>query len=169
MKMASVFKLQLLHFWGQLFKINFMMKLNWGYKILIVYGLFVVGMLFLVFKSNQQKFDLVQKDYYADELKYQEVIDASQKAKDIGGALITVKKVGYLNVGLPVGFKNKEVKGVAHLYYAADEKKDITKTFETRNGEFTMELLTNMNGAYALKLNIEMNGEQYYYEQKIIF
>lgn len=145
------------------------MKFNWGYKILVVYGLFVLGILFLVFKSNQQQFDLVQKDYYADELKYQDVIDASQKAKDFGGELIVVKKGGYLNVVLPVGFKNKAVKGVAHLYYAADEKKDITKKFETSNGEFSMELLTIMSGAYALKLNIVLNGEQYYYEQKIFF
>ena len=65
------------------------MKFNWGYKILLVYGLFVIGIMFLVFKSTQQKYDLVQKDYYADELKYQNVIDASQKAKDLGGELKT--------------------------------------------------------------------------------
>ena len=49
---------------------------------MIVYSFFVVGMLFLVIKSTMQKFELVQPDYYADELKYQTVIDASQRAKN---------------------------------------------------------------------------------------
>ena len=145
------------------------MKFNWGYKILIVYGLFVVGMMFLVYLSTQQKFELVQKDYYADELKYQNVIDASQKAKDLGGELLTVIKGGYLIVSLPNGFKNASVKGKAHLYYAADEKRDISKSFTTDNGVLNMELFRTMNGAYTLKLNVEMNSELYYYEQKVIF
>jgi hypothetical protein len=145
------------------------MKFNWGYKILIVYGLFVVGMMFLVYLSTQQKFELVQKDYYADELKYQNVIDASQKAKDLGGELLTVIKGGYLIVSLPNGFKNASVKGKAHLYYAADEKRDISKSFTTDNGVLNMELFRTMTGAYTLKLNVEMNGELYYYEQKVIF
>jgi len=145
------------------------MKFNWGYKILLVYGLFVAGIMFLVYKSTQQKFDLVQKDYYADELKYQNVINASQKAKDLGGELKTIRKGGHLIVELPAGMHQSTVKGTAHLYYAADEQKDISKDFVSTNGEFDMELLTMMSGAYTLKLNIEMNGEQYYYEQKIFF
>ena len=51
------------------------MKLSWGYKITLVYIAFVAGMGFLVFKASSQKFDLVTKDYYEQELKYQQVID----------------------------------------------------------------------------------------------
>ncbi len=145
------------------------MKFNWGYKILLVYALFIVGIMFLAYKSTQQKFELVQKDYYADELKYQNVIDASQKAKDLGGELKTVRKGGNLIVVLPDGFKHALVKGTAHLYYAADEKRDISKSFEASNGEFNIALLTIMNGAYTLKLDVEMDGVRYYYEQKLFF
>ena len=145
------------------------MKFNWGNKILLMYALFVVGIMFMVYKSNQQKFDLVQKDYYADELKFQNVINASQKAKELGGELKTIRKGGHLIVELPAGFHQTTVKGTAHLYYAADEKRDISKEFVATAGEFDMELLTMMSGAYTLKLNVEMKGEQYYYEQKIFF
>ena len=68
------------------------MKLNWGHGIIIVYVIFVGGILLLSFKSAQQKFDLVQTDYYGAELKYQEVIEASKRAKAIGGELQLVKK-----------------------------------------------------------------------------
>jgi hypothetical protein len=145
------------------------MKFNWGYKILLVYALFVIGIMFLVFKSTQQKYDLVQKDYYADELKYQQVIDASQKAKDLGGEIRVERRGGYLIVSLPEAFHKTTVKGTAHLYYAADDKRDISKEFVSANGEFYMELLTIMGGAYTLKLNVEKDGVAYYYEHKLFF
>ena len=46
--------------------------MNWGYKILTVYIIFIAGILFLVFKSSNQNQDLVTKDYYEQELKYQQ-------------------------------------------------------------------------------------------------
>ena len=143
------------------------MKVNWGYKIMFVYLFFVAGIVFLAVKSSMQKFELVQPDYYADELKYQSVIDATQRAKEIGGALIIKQELGKLMVKLPSGFTNTTVKGKAHLYYAADITKDITKNFEISNGELMIELVSTTKGNFTLKLDLERNGVTYYYEQKI--
>lgn len=143
------------------------MKLNWGYKIMFVYLFFVVGIVFLAVKSSMQKFELVQPDYYADELKYQTVIDATLRAKEMGGKLAIKQEAGKLIVKLPEGFISTSVKGKAHLYYAADITKDITKNFETSNGELKIELVSTTKGNYTLKLDLERNGVTYYYEQKI--
>jgi hypothetical protein len=70
---------------------------------------------------------------------------------------------------LPEAFHKTTVKGTAHLYYAADDKRDISKEFVSANGEFYMELLTIMGGAYTLKLNVEKDGVAYYYEHKLFF
>jgi hypothetical protein len=134
---------------------------------MLVYLFFVAGIIFLAIKSSMQKFELVQPDYYADELKYQSVIDATQRAKEIGGALIIKQELGKLMVKLPSSFTNTTIKGKAHLYYAADIKKDITKNFETSNGELMIELVSTTKGNYTLKLDLERNGVTYYYEQKI--
>lgn len=143
------------------------MKIHWGYKIMIVYSFFVVGMLFLVIKSTMQKFELVQPDYYADELKYQTVIDASQRAKNFQVELNVQKQAGKLNIMLPKEFSNKKVTGKAHLYYAADIQKDIVKKFDTNNGTFTIETFSTTKGNYTLKLEVMKEGVSYYYEQKI--
>ena len=143
------------------------MKIHWGYKITIVYLFFVVGMLSLVIKSTMQKFELVQPDYYADELKYQTVIDASQRAKNFQVELNVQKQTGKLNIMLPKEFSNKRVTGKAHLYYAADIQKDIVKKFETNNGTFTIETFSTTKGNYTLKLEVMKEGVSYYYEQKI--
>ena len=143
------------------------MKIHWGYKIMIVYLFFVVGMVVLVIKSTMQKFELVQPDYYADELKYQTVIDASQRAKNFQVELNVLKQAGKLNIMLPKEFSNKRVTGKAHLYYAADIQKDIVKKFDTNNGTFTIETFSTTKGNYTLKLEVMKEGVSYYYEQKI--
>ena len=144
------------------------MKFNWGYKILIVYLAFVAGIVFLAIKASTQKFDLVQQDYYADELKYQNVIDAKSHAKLEGGDLTTTINRGHLIIQLPPSFNTVEVKGRAHLYYAADETKDLSKKFTSTNAQVDMELLTKMKGNYTLKLEVEKGGVSFYYEQKIM-
>ena len=41
--------------------------MNWGYKIIVVYAVFISGMLFLAFKSTEQNIQLVTEDYYTKE------------------------------------------------------------------------------------------------------
>lgn len=134
---------------------------------MIVYLFFVAGIVFLAVKSSMQKFELVQPDYYADELKFQSVIDATLRAKQIGGTIVINQKAGKLILQLPEGFVNTPVKGKAHLYFAADINKDLTTTFETNSGELTIVLNPSLKGNYTLKLDVEKNGVTYYYEQKI--
>lgn len=145
------------------------MKLNWGYKILIGYSIFVIGILFLGYKSTQLNFDLVEKDYYGKELKYQNVIDASGRATALGGVLITAIQEGKLIIQFPDSLKGKSVKGLAYLYYPADEQRDLKKAFTTDKGWVEIELLTKTKGNYTLKLDIEKEGQKYYFEKKIFF
>ena len=55
--------------------------MNWGYKIMIVYLVFVAGIAVMVYNSAMQNIDLVTPDYYAKELKYQEKIDETNVTK----------------------------------------------------------------------------------------
>ena len=144
------------------------MKFNWGHKILIVYLVFVGGILLLVFKSSQQKFDLVQQDYYGAELKYQEVINATKHASELGIDLGLVVRGSFLHITLPPIFQQSETKGEVHLYCIADEKGDLKKKFKSNNGEFDLELLTTMKGNYTLKLTVQNRGVNYYFEKKIL-
>ena len=59
--------------------------MSWGYKILGVYLVFVTGIVFLVIKSSNQKVDLVTKDYYEQELMYQDKINETARASKLTG------------------------------------------------------------------------------------
>ena len=77
------------------------MKLSWGYKIMFVYLAFVAGIGFLVFKASNQEFDLVTKDYYEQELKYQQVIDQSANASKLSTPVSIEKKEEQLKISFP--------------------------------------------------------------------
>ena len=59
------------------------MKISWGYKIAGAYLLFVAGIMFLVYKANNETYDLVTENYYEEELKFQNVIDKKQRASSL--------------------------------------------------------------------------------------
>jgi hypothetical protein len=144
------------------------MKFNWGHKILMVYLIFVCGILLLAYKSSQQKFDLVHQDYYGAELKYQSVINATKHASELGADLGVLVRGSYLQITLPPTFQKSETTGEAHLYCTADEKGDMTKQIKSMNGEFALEMSTTMKGNYTLKLRVQNKGVDYYFEKKIM-
>ena len=145
------------------------MKLSWGYKIMFVYIVFVAGMVFLVFKASSQKFDLVTKDYYDQELKYQQVIDQAANTSRLSTPVSIERKDGELKISFPDEMKNKKKLIDFHLYYAADAKRDFRKSFELNENVSTQALPSGMKGMYELKLSWEAEGVKYYFEQKLFF
>ena len=145
------------------------MKLSWGYKIMFVYVTFVAGMGFLVFKASSQKFDLVTTDYYAQELKYQNIIDQSANTAKLSVPLIVEKSSSELSIIFPAEMKNKKKLIDFYLYYPADAKRDFRKAINLNENEFTQPLPQAMKGMYELKLSWEVDGVKYYFEKKLFF
>ena len=145
------------------------MKLSWGYKIMFVYIAFVAGMGFLAFKASSQKFDLVTKDYYDQELKYQQVIDQAANSSKLSAPVTIERNEGELRISFPDEMKNKKKLVDFYLYYAADAKKDFRKSFELNENELVQALPVGMKGMYELKLSWEAEGVKYYFEKKLFF
>jgi len=145
------------------------MRINWGYKIAAAYLLFVAGIVFLVFKAGKQNYDLVTKNYYEEELKYQDVIDKKQNV----AALSALPEIKYTRTGItilfPKEFENKNITGEAYLYCPSDAKKDLKKNFELNKPDFRWELPGSFRGMYKLKLSWTSDGKSYYQEKKIFF
>jgi len=142
--------------------------MNWGYKILIVYGCFVVGIIFMVFKSSNQKMDLVTTDYYGKELKYQQIIDQSKRANELSEAIQYKINDNRLSIVFPKDFAGKNITGTVELYYPADENKDLKKEFSLKDSMFSMPVGTANKGLYELHISWQADGKDYYFEKKII-
>ena len=65
--------------------------MNWGYKILFVIILFVVGMVGMVIVAFKQSNEMLDTNYYERELQYQQLIDASARLNQITKAEILVE------------------------------------------------------------------------------
>ena len=72
--------------------------MTWGTKLLLVFTAFALLMSTLVYMCMKQKFELVSKDYYKDELRYQDKIDGMNNANKIGNVLIQENQE---NVSIP--------------------------------------------------------------------
>ena len=136
---------------------------------MFIYIAFVAGMGFLVFKASSQKFDLVTKDYYDQELKYQQVIDQAANTSRLSAPIAIEKNPSDLKISFPREMKNKRKLVDFYLYYAADAKKDFRRSFELNENEITQALPVGMKGMYELKLTWEADGVKYYFEQKLFF
>ena len=141
--------------------------MNWGYKILIVYGIFVAGIMFMVFRSSSQKMDLVTTDYYAKELKYQDDINAIEKANTLSEDVRYEIKDNRVVLHFPKDFSGKQITGNAVLYCPSDENKDIKQDFSLKDVPLVMQLTTHSKGQFELHISWQADGVSYYFEQKI--
>ena len=142
--------------------------MNWGYKILIIYSAFVLGIVFMVYKSSQQNTDLVTTDYYAKELKYQEKIDETSRTNALSESVKYEVGSNSLRVFFPKDFAGKKIKGSAEIYFPADEKKDSKINFSMQDSMQSISVPTTNKGLHVLQLNWQAEGISYYYEKKII-
>jgi len=142
--------------------------MNWGYKILIVYLVFVSGIMLLVFKSSSQKVDLVTTDYYAKELKYQEKIDAMKSVHQLSDTVKYAMNDGRLAIVFPKDFSGKEIDGKVLLYCPSDEDKDITHNFSVKDLQVSVPVHNAGRLEYQLQLSWQADGTSYYFEKKLI-
>lgn len=141
--------------------------MSWGYKILFVYLAFVAGIAVVVIKSSNDKIDLVTKDYYAKELKYQDRIDALKRTKALSSQLQYEVKDNKVFITLPAVFESKEVNGDILLYYAADDNKDVKKAFTSSNRTTAIDLPAAAKGSYHLQVSWVCEGYAYYFEENL--
>jgi hypothetical protein len=143
------------------------MKFNWGYRIAMVYILFVCGIMFMVLQSGRQKIDLVTEDYYEQEIRYQERIDQSGRSAALSEKLQVAISGQSLDIRFPAEFMGKKIIGKALLYYPADGSMDLTSAIATSNNGFRMELPGKRSGMHILKVTWESEGVTYYNEEEV--
>jgi hypothetical protein len=142
--------------------------MNWGYKILVVYLVFVAGIAVLVIKSSDQKIDLVTEDYYGKELQYQQRIDEIARAKSLTAQPEYLTGKSGIEIRLPADFSGKKITGSAVLYCPADETRDRTLNISQEgNASLLIPLRQNDRGSYTVQLTISCDGRQYYFEHQI--
>lgn len=142
--------------------------MNWGYKLFFTFVVFAGLMSFLVYKALHTDFQLVEKEYYKSELRYQEVIDGTNRVNALSSALIVSQDEENILLQMPVEMKNKLVEGSVWFYCAYDAARD--KKFElkpTVDGTQRISSATIIPGNYLVKIQWKLDAKNYYSEKKI--
>lgn len=144
------------------------MTFNWGHKLILVFIVFGGLMSFLVYRSVKTNFELVSKEYYKDEIEYQQVIDGTRQAGLLSSNLGIVQENDSILIRFPREMYAGVVTGKAWFYYAPDARRDRRLPIEC-NGTTGQKIpgAYFLPGRYLVKVWWEYEGQQYYSEQNI--
>lgn len=142
--------------------------MSWGNKLVGVFIVFIALIGTLVYKSINSSFDLVSKDYYKDELRYQETIDAQKSAAQFS-AIEVAQNNEAVTIQFPEEIKDKKVDGEIWFYSNADASKDIKFKIEVdTNGLMIIAKTQLIKTKYTVKINWQIATTNYYSEKSIL-
>jgi FixH len=142
--------------------------MNWGNKLLLTFLVFGAGMAYLVYRSVNTNYELVEKDYYKSEIRYQEVIDATGRVNQLSSPVTIGQSDAGIVLQLPAEMKNRDITGDILFYCAYDEKKD--KRFSLEPDAEAKQLFQSsavLPGNYTVKISWATEGKNYFTEKRL--
>lgn len=141
-------------------------KSSWPFAIALVYGLFAAGMIGVVIFAVRHPSDLVSRDYYQKEIRYQQQIDSEKRAqKDADAPTISIKGRECV-IHFP---GNPPASGTLTLYRPADAALDRTVSLALDGQQNqTLNLADAASGLWRLRMEWNRNGETYFKEQEVV-
>ena len=141
--------------------------MNWGKWIIVSFVVFIAFIATLVTVCIRQDVSLVTKDYYQDEIAYQDQLDRLNNTKELGEKpfiKVTTDKE------LEISFTkfNEIEKGKLQLFCPADEKMDRNYKIDPSEKQQQYYSLVDLpKGMYRARLQWTMHGKEYYLEEII--
>lgn len=143
--------------------------MNWGNKLVVVFIVFGAFIGYLVYQAVNTKYDLVSKEYYKDELRYQDKIDRQKNASKLSDVKIE-QDADAVTIHLPQEQKGYAVSGDLFFYCITDDRKDYHTALQidSTNQQIVMKKNNLQPGAYTVKINWQLGKEPYYFEEKLL-
>ena len=143
-----------------------MSKLNHsGNLILAGFGMAILLMSFLVYKSLQQNFELVTDNYYEKEVLFQGQLNAAENAKPYD-SLFAIKKNGdAITLSLPTQLASNLINGSVYFYCPSNRNEDRTFPLDnTANGQYNYNTTDWQKVGYKARVSFKSNGTDYFKE-----
>jgi hypothetical protein len=134
--------------------------MNWGNRLVVVFIVFGAFIGYMVYRSVTTKIDMVTKDYYNEELKYQHVIDATNNANQLEKDILVSVTGREVVIQMPM---EKNIRGNILFYCPSDAKNDVRKELSTgMNGSQAFDIALFNEGQYEVKIDWEVEGKKYF-------
>lgn len=144
-------------------------KFNWGTGIFIVIVLFVLAVIAFFIFINTLDINLVEDNYYEKELAYQERIDKIENTAGLSGEIEIRQDNGQMIIQFPDIDTLLVPTGTVWFYRPSDPKKDFTVPLQLDNSHTQVLDVSKIDpGKWTVKMEWEMGGKHYYYEETLI-
>lgn len=145
------------------------MKINWGWKLLIGYSIFVVATIGMIIFTTTINSDKVIENYYEEELQYQDKINMIKRTNDLPEIPTIILDSNYVKIQLPKFMKGNQVSGNILFYRPNSKAMDIKLPFVTDSTGLQVIPTQNLaKGKWEIELNWQLADVKYYQEKTLM-
>ncbi len=145
--------------------------MNWGHKIIVLYAVFMFGILFMVYKCTQQKVDLVTDKYYEREIKYQDQYDGMTKSntKEYHADIALNSSKTDLTIKYPENNNAEKVNGEIYFFKPDNANLDFSvQVLVDSNNQQIIPVNKLAKGSWRVQMSWNQNQVKLYQEEKIL-
>jgi nitrogen fixation protein FixH len=144
------------------------MKWNFGTGIAVVYGIFALAILTMAIRSTHYDVGLVKKDYYADDLNYQQHFNKIENEKSSAERLKIERDTEGVCLILRFPQNQPAPTGTVMLFRPSKVGIDQTISIETNaDNVLHVPVKTLLRGAWKIQIDWRANGTAFYREENI--
>ena len=143
--------------------------MNWGYRILVVMTVFVMGVGFMVYTAVHEDIQMLDNNYYVREKEYQSLIDAEVNLEEIRKEPLIQLNEKNLLVKLPPNSYNQIREATLECIKPDNQALDISfKMNPDTLGVFAVSKNKLTRGVYKIRVKWS-NGNKMYYSDENYF
>ena len=146
------------------------MKISWGTGIVLAFVAFIIFILYFVVLAstkNQANHDLVTREYYKEELAYQQEIDAQQNALKYARNTTFTKTEEGLMITLPEEFNFDNTQGIVSLYRPSNKQLDFDLPVSLSNTHLLIPDKRLVDGRWDIRISWKDKDQNYLIKQSI--
>jgi len=142
--------------------------MNFGGKIAILYLSFVTLIITLVVMCFKQDVELVSADYYDQEIRFQDKIEAGNNEKQLANSIQHRVLKDEIILKVDSVLLTKDFTGTILFFRPSNSKMDKEYKMEFKNNEQKINSKALTHGAYKLQLSWVSN-QKHYFKEEVIF
>ncbi len=137
--------------------------MSWGWRVVFLYGSFVVLMVGMGILAFQQDFDLVADDYYEQEIAFQGRIDQLTNAATDNQKVVVTNTTNTVQLA----FENPVLDVKIHFFRPSDDTMDFKLEEAKVDSQMSVSLDRFSKGKYLVKVEWKANGKTYFQEDNL--
>lgn len=142
--------------------------MNWGIRIALFYGAFVVMIVGFVIAASHQKFDLVTPDYYGAEQQFGKQYEATQNALSLAEKpTFSREGDGSLRITFPESLRAATGSVTIYSPLAAANDRSLPLKINA-DGSCFVPAAQLPQGKSTAQLSFSLNGKTYYLESVVL-